>query len=280
MAEPTTAEIDAVVVQPDPSDDRDRSDPDATTDDPTIDDGDVTDEAPTPGRRRRRWLRRTTVAVAVVVGVAVAFVAVTNLIVTRSIDGLGYDTAAQVPGPRTAAIVFGAGLVDGKPTPALADRVHGAVELYRQGTVGHLLMTGDNSAVQYDEPTAMEDQAVAEGVPANAITRDRAGFSTYESCLRARDVFGVHDAVLVTQDYHLARALFSCRELGIDAVGLRIPDWQHHAEQMPGGNYYPWLSSQWYMAREWFSRTKTVISTKITHPEPTYLGPYVGLNGD
>jgi len=209
------------------------------------------------------------------VTVVAGFVLWTNLIVTRSVDGAGYDDVASVP-VKPVAVVFGAGVIGGRPTPALAERVHGAVELFEQGRVSRLLMTGDHSTVAYDEVSAMKEQAVAEGVPAEVITRDYAGFSTYDSCYRARDVFGVREAVLVTQDYHLSRALFTCRELGIDAVGLRISDWQHAPEK---------AQSQWwttdiatsYMTREWLSRTKAVLAAKVTHPQPQFLGPHEGL---
>lgn len=228
-----------------------------------------------PHPRWRRRIKRTVIAAVTVVGAVLAFVVLTNLLVTRTIDGAGYDDVASVP-VTPVAIVFGAGVVDGKPTPALAERVHGAAELFHHGKVSHLLMTGDHSTVSYDEVSAMKAQAVAEGVPAEVITRDYAGFSTYDSCYRARDVFGVRAAVLVTQDYHLSRALFTCRELGIDAVGLRISDWQHAPEK---------AQSQWwstdiaasYTTREWLSRTKAVLAAKVTRPEPMFLGPYEGL---
>ncbi len=202
-------------------------------------------------------------------------VVVTNVAVTQSADGLAYDDAADVPS-RPVAIVFGAGVVNGQPTPALADRVDGAVALFRQGKVSHLLMTGDNSSVGYDEVGVMKDRAVAAGVPPSAITRDHAGFNTYDSCYRARDIFGVRAAVLVTQDYHLSRALYTCRQLGLDVVGLSIPDWQHHPERLAWGDYPDDLQRQ-YMTREWFARTKAVVTGKITHPAPTFLGPYEGL---
>lgn len=223
----------------------------------------------------RRWLRRVLVAGSVGAGAVVLVLVATNVFVTRSADGLAFDAVADVP-DRPTAIVFGAGVVDGKPTPALADRVHGAVELYREGRVGHLLLTGDNSRVDYDEVGAMRDQAMAEGVPPEAITRDHAGFDTRSSCYRARDVFGVRAAVLVTQDYHLPRALYTCRDLGVDAVGLRIPDWQHHADQLTWCCYPP-DDARRYMAREWLARPNALVEAHLTRPEPQFLGPYLGL---
>ncbi len=147
--------------------------------------------------------------------------------------------------------------------------------VYRQGKVAHLLLSGDNSRPDYDEVTAMRDLAMENGVPASAITRDYAGFSTYDSCFRARDVFGVREAMLVTQDYHLSRALFTCRALGIDSIGLRIPDWQHHPERL--GWAYPSDLADQYMSREYLSRVKAVIAAKVTHPQPVLLGPFEGL---
>ena len=116
---------------------------------------------------------------------------------------------------RPAALVFGAA------GNVLQDRVTTGVELYKAGKVRKLLMTGDNSRDGYNEPQAMKEQAIAEGVPARDIACDYAGFRTYDSVYRARAVFGVSSALLVTQRYHLPRALFLARRLGIgDAVGV------------------------------------------------------------
>jgi len=123
--------------------------------------------------------------------------------------------------PRSVAVVFGAGLwADGSPTPVLADRVDTAAELYHAGKVSVLLMSGDNSRLEYNEPQAMWDYAVSAGVPAEAIVLDYAGRRTYDSCYRALHIFGVQDAVLVTQAYHLDRALYIANRLGINAVGV------------------------------------------------------------
>ena len=225
-----------------------------------------------------RWLRRVVVAGVAAGLVGVVLLVGANVYVTRSAEGLAFDAAADVP-ERPTAIVFGAGVVGGRATPALEDRVEGAVELYREGRVSHLLMTGDNSRPDYDEVTVMRDLAIAQGVPPEAITRDHAGFDTRSSCYRAHDIFGVQAAVLVTQDYHLPRALYTCRDLGIDAVGMRIPDWQHNADQLDWGQY-PGSDSTKYMAREWLARANSLVEAHVTRPEPQYLGPYLGLGSD
>jgi vancomycin permeability regulator SanA len=118
--------------------------------------------------------------------------------------------------------VFGAGVwPDGTLSSVLADRVTTAAELYRQGKVQKLLMTGDNRRVDYNEPEHMRRYAKSLGVPDTDIVLDYAGRRTYDSCYRARHIFGVREAILVTQAYHLDRALFTANGLGIDAVGVR-----------------------------------------------------------
>jgi len=119
------------------------------------------------------------------------------------------------------AIVFGAGLQrDGSPAAVLRDRVATAVDLYGAGKVEKILMSGDNRTVYYNEPQAMHDYAVRLGVPSEDIVLDYAGQRTYDTCYRARDIFGLQDAVLVTQAFHLPRAIYTCNTLGIEAIGV------------------------------------------------------------
>jgi SanA protein len=122
---------------------------------------------------------------------------------------------------RRVAVVFGAGLWrDGSPTPVLRDRVATAADLYFRGKVEKLLMSGDNSVITYNEPEAMRQFALSLGVPDEDIVLDYAGRRTYDTCYRARDIFGVKDAILVTQRFHLPRALYTCNALGVAAVGV------------------------------------------------------------
>jgi len=122
---------------------------------------------------------------------------------------------------RRIAIVFGAGLMrDGSPTAVLRDRVVTATRLYFDGKVEKLLMSGDNSEIFYNEPGAMKDYAISLGVPEEDIVLDYAGRRTYDTCYRARDIFGVREAILVTQGFHLPRALYTCNKLGVSAVGV------------------------------------------------------------
>jgi len=129
-------------------------------------------------------------------------------------------TLADVP-TRPVAIVFGAGLWrDGTPSPVLRDRVAAAAELYFAGKVQKLLMSGDNRFLNYNEPGAMRQYALSLGVPEEDIVLDYAGRRTYDTCYRAGKIFGVKEAVLVTQSFHLPRALYTCNRLGVTAIGI------------------------------------------------------------
>lgn len=155
--------------------------------------------------------------------------------------------------PKPTAIVFGAGARNGVPSAILRDRVLAAVELYQQGAVQHLLFSGDGRFPNRDEPAAMRRLALRLGVPESAITLDPAGYNTLTTCRRARLNFGVEDAVLVTQAYHLDRALFACERTGIRSVGY-VADRQ------------PYRALPWYQLREVGATLSTAIS--LLHPPP------------
>ena len=119
------------------------------------------------------------------------------------------------------AIVFGAGLRrDGTPTIVLKDRIMTAVDLYKAESVEKILMTGDNRFSYYDEPTSMAKFAKENGIPQKDLVLDFAGHSTYDSCYRAKKIFGIDKAILITQSFHLPRAIFICKQLGVDALGV------------------------------------------------------------
>jgi SanA protein len=119
------------------------------------------------------------------------------------------------------AIVFGAGLQrNGTPSPILRDRVETAARLYTAGKVDKILMSGDNRFLNYNEPGAMRDYAISLGVPEKDIVLDYAGRRTYDTCYRARHIFEVSNAILVTQSFHMQRALFTCNNLGVQSTGV------------------------------------------------------------
>jgi vancomycin permeability regulator SanA len=145
--------------------------------------------------------------------------------VDRAARGRVFD-AALAP-QHNVAIVFGAAVGSG----VLHDRVETGARLYREGKVRHLLMSGDNRRRSYDEPNAMRRAAIELGVPESAIVLDYAGRRTYDSCARARSIFQVGDAILVTQGFHLARAIYLCRSLGLDDVVGVAADRQEYAKE-------------------------------------------------
>jgi SanA protein len=156
------------------------------------------------------------------------------------------------------AIVFGAGLWrDGTPTPVLRDRVATAAELFFAGKVEKLLMSGDNSYIEYNEPGAMREYALALGVPDEAIVLDYAGRRTYDTCYRAREIFGIKEAILVTQNFHLPRALYVCNFLGIRAYG--VPADQRR---------YTRRSILWWNLRETPATLVALWEVHVTRPQP------------
>jgi len=128
---------------------------------------------------------------------------------------------AQIPFDYDVALVFGAGLrARGVPGLILEDRVLRSIDLYQLAKVKTILLSGDNQSSGHNEVKAMENLAVKEGVPQKNLLFDHSGLSTYESCRRAKEEFNLQKVVLVTQRYHLSRALYDCNELGLEAVGV------------------------------------------------------------
>lgn len=190
-----------------------------------------------------------------------------RLITALSAAGRMYKTADAPAAP--AAIVFGAGLQrDGSPSPVLKDRVSAAVQLYQSGKVEKILMSGDNRFVEYNEPAAMRDFALSLGVPEEAIVLDYAGRRTYDTCYRAREIFGLTDALLVTQKFHLPRALFTCRGLGMQVNGViaDLRDYHTHSQRFWTVREIPaTLVAVWQV---WVSKPLPVLG----EPEPIFVG--------
>ncbi len=165
--------------------------------------------------------------------------------------------------PERVAIVFGAGLRrDGTPTAVLRDRVETAVQLYMAGKVEKLLLSGDNRFVDYNEPEAMRQYALSLGVPDEAMVLDYAGRRTYDTCYRAKAIFGVERAILVTQNFHLPRALFTCNALGLEAIGV-------------GANniYYLKRSRLYWHIRELFATSGAFWDICVSRPLPVLGEP-------
>jgi SanA protein len=168
-------------------------------------------------------------------------------------------TIQSVP-ERRVAIIFGALVhTDGRLSHMLADRVATGADLYHAGKVDVLLLTGDNSLVTYNEPEAMRQYALVLGVPDSAMVLDYAGRRTYDSCYRARDIFKVDAAILVTQRFHLDRALLTCNALGVDSVGVAAD------VQRPQGYKF---SSMFYSQTRELPATAVAVLDLLRHPKP------------
>lgn len=210
--------------------------------------------------RMREWWsaggvrRRRRVTQAVMAGCVLGLLPATW---THAVADSRVRTVAEAPA-HGVAVVFGAGLRDGRPTPYLAHRLDAAAELYRTGKVRVVLVTGDNSRVEYDEPDAMRGYLTGLGVPDDRIVSDYAGFDTWDSCARARRIFGVERAVLVTQGFHIRRAVALCRSAGIDAYGVAVAE-PHDVTWYYGG------------VRELFAAGKASLDAAL-RPDPRFLG--------
>lgn len=163
-------------------------------------------------------------------------------------------------------LVLGAGLrPDGTPNHMLKDRLDKGIELYMEGAAPKLLLSGDNGQEEYDEVNAMKDYVLSAGIPSEDIFMDHAGFSTYESMYRARDIFLVKKAIIVTQRYHQYRALYLARRLGIECYGA-VSEPRVYAGQ------------KYREIREILARNKDFLKM-IVKPKPTYLGETIPING-
>ena len=214
-----------------------------------------------------RWLRRL-FAVGIVGAVClVAVLGVCWAVIGQAGSGRVFTSAADVPA-RSVVIVPGALVFpSGRPSQMVGDRVAAAVGLHADGTVAHLLVSGDNSTEQYNEPVAMRTRAMQLGVPSADITLDYAGVDTWDTCLRAREQFGVTDAVVVTQKLYASRAAALCEAAGIDVAVLAI-------DPAPLGTQRRWRGR----ARETLAKVKAV-GDLVRTPEAKFGGPYIGLVG-
>lgn len=168
----------------------------------------------------------------------------------------------NIPAERVA-IVFGAGLLrDGSAGPVLRDRVETAVQLYQQGKVDKLLMSGDNRFVDYNEPEAMRQYALGFGVPDADVILDYAGRRTYDTCYRAHSVFQVNSAILVTQSFHLPRALFLCNWFGVKSTGVEA-----------NNTYFRKVSRIYWNMRELFANFQAVWDVMVAKPVPVLGEP-------
>ena len=162
-------------------------------------------------------------------------------------------------------VVLGASVWGDRPSPMLEDRLKQAIELYKNNIGPKIIVSGDHGTEYYDEVNTMKNYLLENGIPAEDIFMDHAGFSTYDSIYRAQAIFGAKKIVVVTQEYHLYRALYIAKRLGIEAYGVRA-----NPRQYAGAVYRE--------VREILARNKDFVKC-ILKPEPTYLGDTIPVSG-
>ena len=216
---------------------------------------------------KRRLLKTILRLAALSLLLAALLAAVGNAAVCLTTKGKMLSSVSDVKGQGyDCIIVLGCGVWGDTPTTLLSDRLDAAVALYKAGVAPKILMSGDHGRVNYDEVSVMRQYAMACGVPSEDIFMDHAGFSTYETMYRARDIFGIKKAVIVTQKYHLYRALYDAAAFDIEAVGVEATGHRFAGQ------------TRWNI-REVFARTKDFLWC-IVKPSPTYLGDKIDIRGN
>ena len=163
-------------------------------------------------------------------------------------------------------LILGAGVKDGKPKPMLRDRLLTGIELYKSGAADKIIMSGDHGRADYDEVNVMRAFAIEQGVRAEDIFLDHAGFSTYDSVYRAKNIFGAENIIIVSQKYHLYRALYIAKKLGAESLGV-------------AGDLNPYGGQLKRDIREIIARDKDFFKC-IIKPEAEIMGDKIPLDGD
>ncbi len=190
----------------------------------------------------------------------VLFVVACNLAVVKTAESRMYTDVSTVPQNRVG-LLLGTNPIGrtGNPNTFYVNRIQAALALYRAGKVERFLISGDNSREEYDEPTWMKEDLMKAGVPDSVIYLDYAGFRTYDSMVRAKEVFGLNAFTIISQPFHNERAIYLATRKGMDVVGFNAQDTQ----------FRRWKIRM--TMREWLARTKAVLDV-YTHKEPHFLG--------
>ncbi len=202
----------------------------------------------------------------VIIGMAIMIV-LNRIVVNQGSQRIITEAEASSLKDIDCILILGAGVYANKyPSSMLEDRLLEGINLYKLGVSDRILMSGDNSKINYNEVKVMKDFAIKNGIPSENVFQDHAGFSTYESMYRARDVFAAKKIVIVTQNYHMYRALYIAQALGLDAYGV-VSDPRPYAGQTIRD------------VREIIARAKDVFYC-IFKPSPTFLGDVIPVNGN
>ena len=212
-------------------------------------------------------MKKLTMILAIIVVILALIILTINLYVKKTtkkqiINNSDYTKLENID----CIIVLGAGIWGDKPSPMLEDRLLESINLYYNNASNKILMSGDHGREEYDEVNIMKNYAIEKGVPSENIFMDHAGFSTYESIYRAKEIFKAKKVVIVTQKYHLYRALYIANQLGLEAYGV-------------GSDPRKYVGATYRELREILARDKDFIKC-IFKPEPTYLGETISVSGN
>ena len=209
------------------------------------------------------FFRRMVFLALLLVGLGIVGTLAYKVWIDLQTESLIYEVSSSELPTNQVAMVFGAGLNRaGGPSAMLYDRVATAADLYNSNKVDKLLMTGDNGMVNYNEVEVMRQTAIQLGVPDQDIVLDYAGFNTWDSCYRAREVFSLSELTIVSQRFHLPRALYTCKQLGVDGIGVA-------ADRQP----YPTFTNE---LREYVAIAGTAVRFLI-NDRPRFLGPKINV---
>lgn len=204
--------------------------------------------------------------VSIVVIILLLFIVISNIIIINNGKKKMVSSYDMQTFNADCILILGAGVwANNQPSPMLNDRLEEGIRLYNEGVSEKIIVSGDHGKVDYDEVNIMKKYLINAGIPGENIFMDHAGFSTYESMYRAKEIFGAQKIVVVTQEYHMYRALFICDSLGIEALGSPADPRAYSGAFMRN-------------VREWIARDKDIFYC-VFRVKPTYLGDTIDLNG-
>ncbi len=220
-------------------------------------------------QKKKRTILKLTIILSAAAAAAITVLIIINSVVIGNASGYVYSIGEIGKLEEADCVLVPGALVydDERLSLILRDRVDYAIEIYKAGKADKLLFSGDHGQTDYDEVNAMMDYAISRGVPKEDIFLDHAGFSTYESMYRARDVFCVKSVIIVTQEFHVSRAVYIARALGLDAIGVNSDPRKYSNATIDA-------------IRESLARIKDFFSVNVFLPEPKYLGDAIPIFGD
>lgn len=190
-----------------------------------------------------------------------------NLYVDRLSKKYIYNDVSDIPKAYTGIVLGAYVWNNSRPSYVLRDRLMAAIKLYNSQKIDKILLSGDNGQKEYDEVNVMKKYLLENGIPENIIFLDHAGFDTYSTMIRAREIFDVKDAIVITQDFHITRSVYLARKNGINAYGYSVPS----------------VSSRRNYIKRWTRDKIAVIKAflnVLTNRKPKYLGPKIPITGD